>query len=80
MKVGKIFLEIAKDEAETLSRYQGMIDDAEDMDDESREIINEIMEDELNHALIAILWAAKTLGLSISTDSLSEDPNKIEVE
>lgn len=80
MKAGRIFLEIAKDEAETLGKYQDMIDNAEDLDEESRAVIDEIMSDEFNHCLVATLSAAKVLGIKIATDDLSEDPNKVEVE
>lgn len=80
MKTGRIFLEIAKDEAETLGKYQTMIDDAEDLDEESKAVIHEIMGDEFNHCLLALLSAARVLRIEISTDDLSEDPNKIEVQ
>ncbi|MCM1505301.1 MAG: hypothetical protein NC127_08910 [Muribaculum sp.] len=41
--------------------------------------VNEILGDEFNHALIALLMAAKIMGIKIATDDISTDPNEIEV-
>lgn len=79
MKAGEMFLRVAKDEAETLAEYQSMLDSVEDITPEEKAIMDEVMGDEFNHCLVAILSAAKSLGIHISTDDISEDPNKIEV-
>lgn len=80
MTTATMFLEIAKDEAETLHKYQSMLDDIEDLEVDAKEVVDEIMSDEFNHCLIALLSAAKMLDIKIATDDLTEDPNKIEVE
>ena len=79
MNAGHMFLQVAKDEAETLAKYQGLLDNIE-LSDEEKAIMDEIMGDEFNHCLVALLSAAKVLGIKISTDELSEDPNQIEVK
>lgn len=79
MTSGELFLRVAKDEAETLGEYQKMMDETE-MTDEERALLVEIMADEFNHALSALVTAAQSLGLPISTDNVSPDPNEIEVE
>lgn len=79
MSAGELFLRIAKDEAETLAIYQKMIDETELSDDE-KAITDEIMSDEFNHCLVALLTASRVLGIKIATDDISEDPNKLEVE
>lgn len=79
MTSGELFLRIAKDEAETLANYQKMIDETE-LSEEEKAITDEIMSDEMNHCLIAILTASRVLGIKIATDDISEDPNKLEVE
>lgn len=78
MKSAEVFLKIAQDEAQTLYEYQGMINDTE-MSEEEKAVIDEIMGDEFNHCLIALLSAAKLLDIKIATDDISEDPNDIEV-
>lgn len=78
MKSAEVFLKIAQDEAQTLYEYQGMINDTE-MTEEEKAVIDEIMGDEFNHCLIALLSAAKLLDIKIATDDISEDPNDIEV-
>lgn len=80
MTAAEMFLQVAKDEAETLAQYQHMMDSLVDLTQETKAIMDEIMGDEINHCLVALLSAAKVLGIKISTDELSEDPNKIEVE
>lgn len=79
MKDAQIFLNVAKDEIETLIQYQGMIDDAENPEDVAN-ALNEIMGDEFNHALIALISASKLLGIEIAQDDISVDPNDIKVE
>lgn len=79
MKSGELFLKIAEDEAKTLADYQRMIDETE-LSEEEKGIVDEIMGDEFNHCLVALLSAAKILDIHIATDDISEDPNKIEVE
>lgn len=79
MTAGNMFLRVAKDEAETLVQYQDMLDSIEDISEEEKAIMDEVMGDEFNHCLIALLSAAKLLGIKISTDELSENPNDIEV-
>ena len=79
MSAGELFLRIAEDEAMTLANYQKMIDETELSDDE-KAITDEIMSDEFNHCLVALLNASRVLGIKIATDDISEDPNKLEVE
>lgn len=78
MKPAEVFLKIAKDEAQTLYEYQGMLDES-GMSEEEKALVDEIMGDEFNHCLIALLSAAKLLDIKIATDDISEDPNDIEV-
>lgn len=79
MQASKIFLNVAKDEIETLITYHTMIEEAE-QPDEIREALDEIMGDEFNHALIALVSAAKILGIEIAEDDIEPNPNKIEVD
>lgn len=74
-----MFLQIAEDEAKTLKEYSDMLNDIEDMDKGTKSIVNEILTDEFNHCLIALLMASTDMGVKIGTDELSEDPNDIEV-
>lgn len=62
------WLEVAKDELETLINYSVKL--AEIQGDKGR--LEEIMGDEVNHALIAIFTATSLLGLSVPTDGLDE--------
>ena len=78
MTSGELFLRIAQDEAKTLGDYQKMIDETE-LSEEEKAITDEIMGDEFNHCLIALLTASKVLGIKIATDDVSTDPNDIEV-
>lgn len=80
MTIVQALLQIAKDESETLVKYDNMLESVEDLSDDERAIIEEIIGDEYNHALIALLSAAKISGIKIATDDLKEDPNNIEVE
>lgn len=80
MTIAKMLLKIAEDEAQTLYNYQSMLDDVEDMDGDAKAVVDEIMSDEFNHCLIALLSAAKVLNIHIATDDIEPDPNKTEVE
>lgn len=80
MTVAQMLLQIAKDEAQTLYDYQTMLNDVEDMDDNAKAIVDEIMGDEFNHCLIALLSASKVLNVKIATDEIEPNPNNIEVE
>lgn len=80
MTIAKMFLKIAQDEAQTLYDYQAMLDDVDEMDDNAKKVVDEIMGDEYNHCLIALLSAAKVLNIHIATDDIEPDPNKTEVE
>lgn len=79
MTSGELFLRIAQDEAKTLGDYQKMIDETE-LTDEEKAITDEIMSDEFNHCLIALISASRVLGIKIATDDISPDPNEVEVE
>lgn len=59
------WFDIAKDECETLRDYAAKLDKVDDKDK-----LREIMGDEVNHALIAIVAACKALGLKVPTDNL----------
>lgn len=78
MKPAEVFLTIAKDELQTLVDYQRMVEDS-DLSDEEASAVHEIMSDELNHALIAMVYAKNILGIEIASDEISPDPNEIEV-
>lgn len=80
MKAAEMFLRIAKDEAETLAEYQNMLDNVDDLRSETKDIMDEIMGDEFNHCIVALLSAAKLLNIKIATDDISENPNDIEVK
>lgn len=79
MKESIMFLQVAKDEIETLIQYQTMLDETAEQR-EARPILDEIMGDEFNHALISLLTAAKLLKIKIATDDIEPNPNSIEVE
>lgn len=79
MKNSKILLTIARDELDTLIQYSDMLDEAENKE-EIEGVVKEIMGDEFNHALIAILMAAKVMDVKIATDDISTNPNNIKVE
>lgn len=79
MQASKIFLNVAKDEIETLITYYTMIEEAEEPD-EVKEALAEIMGDEFNHALIALVSAAKLLNIPIAEDDIKPNPNDIQVE
>lgn len=77
MKDHIIFLNIAKDEIETLIQYDKMLEEESTDGSVTRkdnELVAEIMSDEFNHALISLLTAAKLMGIQIATDGVSEIP------
>lgn len=59
------WFDVAKDECETLRDYAAKLDKVDEKDK-----LREIMSDEVNHALIAIVAACKALGLKVPTDNL----------
>lgn len=77
MKDHIIFLNIARDEIQTLIDYDKMLE-SENTDGtvtrEDNQIVAEIMSDEFNHALLALLTAAELMGIQIATDGLSDVP------
>lgn len=77
MKEHIMFLKIAKSEIETLIDYTEMLGEEESL---GGEIVDEIMGDEFNHALISMITAAKLMGVKIATDDVKPDPNDIEVK
>lgn len=72
------FLNVAKDEIETLIQYSDLIENSKDKET-IKSILDEIMGDEFNHALISLLMAAKLMGIKIATDDITPDPNQITV-
>lgn len=83
MKDHIIFLNIAKAELETLIQYDGYLE-SESTDGsvtrKDNEIVAEIMSDEFNHALLAMLTAAALMGIKIASDGLSDVPEVEEVK
>lgn len=73
-----VLLKIAKDEIKTIIEYSEMLE-ASDGDGAIAPIVDEIMGDEFNHALISLLSAANLMGIKIATDDITPDPNNIEV-
>lgn len=78
-KTYKMFLKIAADEIQTLLQYSDMLENVDDASEETDNVVDEIMGDEFNHALVALLSAAHQMGIKIATDTLEPNPNKIEV-
>lgn len=77
MKDHLIFLNIAKDEIQTLIDYDKMLESEETDGSVTRkdnELVLEIMSDEFNHALISLLTAASLMGIQIASDGVSEIP------
>lgn len=67
------WLNVAKDEVETLVTYADMYKELGVPEkDKIRGNLFEIMGDEFNHALIGLLSAAEELGIKIPTDNLEE--------
>ena len=77
MQDHRVFLNIARDEIQTLIDYDKMLE-SENTDGsvtrEDNQIVFEIMSDEFNHALLALLTAAELMGIQIATDGLSDVP------
>lgn len=71
MKEANLFLRVARDELDTLIRYQEMLMESED-ERSAQPILDEIMGDEFNHALISLLTAASLLNITIPKDGLLE--------
>ena len=61
------WFDVAKDECETLRDYAAKLDNVDEKDK-----LREIMGDEVNHALIALVAACKALGLKVPTDELDD--------
>lgn len=61
------WFDVAKDECETLRDYTAKLDTVNEKDK-----LREIMGDEVNHALIALVAACKALGLKVPTDELDD--------
>ena len=61
------WFDVAKDECETLRDYTAKLDTVNEKDK-----LREIMSDEVNHALIALVAACKALGLKVPTDELDD--------
>lgn len=61
------WFDVAKDECETLRDYAAKLDKVDDKDK-----LREIMGDEVNHALIALVAACKALGIKVPTDELDD--------
>lgn len=61
------WFDVAKDECETLRDYAAKLDKVDGKDK-----LREIMGDEVNHALIALVAACKALGLKVPTDELDD--------
>lgn len=61
------WFDVAKDECETLRDYAAKLDKVDDKDK-----LREIMGDEVNHALIALVTACRLLELKVPTDELDD--------
>lgn len=61
------WFDVAKDECETLRDYSAKLDKVDDKDK-----LREIMGDEVNHALIALVTACRLLELKVPTDELDD--------
>lgn len=79
MTAAQMFLRVAEDEAHTLHEYQLMLNEIIDFDEGAKAVMDEIIGDEFNHCLIALLSAKNALGIDIATDDMPPDPNDIEV-
>ena len=69
------WFDVAKDECETLSNYADKLDKVDDKDK-----LREIMGDEVNHALIALVTACRLLELKVPTDNLEGFEEIFEVD
>ena len=79
MKSHDLLLRIARDEAQTLVDYSQMLNETDSISEEARAAVEEIMSDELNHALIALVLAEHEMNINIAADDITPDPNDIEV-
>lgn len=69
------WFDVAKDECETLREYADKLDKVDDKDK-----LREIMGDEVNHALIALVTACRLLELKVPTDNLEGFEEIFEVD
>ena len=69
------WFDVAKDECETLRNYAAKLDKVDDKDK-----LREIMGDEVNHALIALVTACRLLELKVPTDELDGIDGIFEVD
>lgn len=69
------WFDVAKDECETLRDYAAKLDNVDDKDK-----LREIMGDEVNHALIALVTACRLLELKVPTDNLEGIEEIFEVD
>lgn len=69
------WFDVAKDECETLRDYAEKLDKVDDKDK-----LREIMGDEVNHALIALVTACRLLELKVPTDNLEGFEEIFEVD
>lgn len=79
MKESIMFLKVAQAEIQTLIDYQEMLDQSEE-EREAKPILDEIMGDEFNHALIALLTAAKIMDIEIPADGIKDAGDEPELE
>ena len=70
MTAKQMFLQVAKDEAETLAQYDAMLSECEDATEEDKAKMLEIMGDEFNHCLIALFTASNKMGVEIPSDGI----------
>lgn len=78
-KTYKMFLKIAGDEIQTILQYTELLENVDETSEETDSIVDEILSDEFNHALVALLSAAHDMGITIAPDTLDPNPNTIQV-
>ena len=69
------WFDVAKDECETLREYAAKLDNVDEKDK-----LREIMGDEVNHALIALVTACRLLEMKVQTDNLEGIEEIFEVD
>lgn len=69
------WFDVAKDECETLRDYAEKLDKVDEKDN-----LREIIGDEVNHALIALVTACRLLELKVPTDNLDGIEEIFEVD
>ena len=69
------WFDVAKDECETLRDYAAKLDKVDEKDK-----LREIMGDEVNHALIALVTACRLLELKVPTDNIEGIEEIFEVD